>query len=191
MSKTLENAFNAVQNTQIVFNEKRHFISVENAYIFWTNFSGRATKFNNHPVPNFNLAIPEDAAKVLADRGWRIREEYVYNEDAHTADSPKVYFVNVKVNMNSQYPPEVAIFTEYNGKKSKRSLDIESLGELDRVDIVNCDMYINEYPSKFGDGKVSGYLLKLYAVQEPQMDFGGKYDDWDNVKIPVDEDSPY
>lgn len=89
--------------------------------------------------------------------------------------------------MESAYPPVVKLFSEYKGKKTQRVLDEESIGELDRVDIRTADCKIHSYSSKKFPGKVTGYLQTLFVVQEPNVIFGGKYDDWDDPNAFEDE----
>ena len=169
MSKTVDNAIIAVQESIFEFKDA-NTLEVRNATIFWTNFRGEANKFGN-TARTFNLAINEEVASILKTNGWRVRE--VQNGDDET-----LYFVNIKVNMNSAYPPLLTLFSEFRGKKTRRSLDIENVSELDRVDILSADCVVNAYVSKMYPGKVTGYLKKLNVIQEPDIEFGGKYDDW-------------
>lgn len=169
MSKTTERAVEEVKKTQFMFKSPRE-IEVLNAFIFWTNFRGEANQFGSE-IRSFNLALTDEAAEILAQQGWRVKE--VENEDGSV-----LRFVNVKVNMDSAYPPIVALYSEYRGKRTRRTLDAQSIGELDRVNIESADCLINAYSSKRFEGKVTGYLKKLNVIQEPNVEFGGKYDDW-------------
>lgn len=89
-----------------------------------------------------------------------------------------LYFINVKVNMNSVNPPIISLYSEFKGRRTKRALDIESVSELDRIDILDCDCIINAYESPVYPKKITGYLGKMNAIQVPDIEFGGKYDDW-------------
>ena len=63
MSNQLMLAAQEVQKCQFIFKDNRT-IEVQNAYIFWTNFSGKPNAYGNS-ARTFNLAVPEEAAKEL------------------------------------------------------------------------------------------------------------------------------
>lgn len=170
MSNVIQEGLKKVQETKFIFNDRGGF-EVRNAYIFWTNFRGEANKFGNS-ARNFNLAITPEVGKMLLENGWRVRERELDGSDE------VLYFINIKVNMNSITPPILSLYSEFRGKRTKRALDIESVGELDRIDILECDCVINAYESPQFPGKITGYLQKLNAIQVPDIEFGGKYDDW-------------
>ena len=169
MSKVVEQALKGVKNSKFNFIDDGKALEVLNAHIFWTNFRGEANKFGN-TARTFNLAISLEMAQILKDQGWRVRE-VMQDEDV-------LFFVNIKINMNSSYPPVVSLYSDFRGKRNKRTLDIESVGELDRVDFQSADCLINVYESPKFPGKLSGYLKRLNVIQEPDIEFGGKYDDW-------------
>lgn len=169
MSKVVERALMGVTNSVFNFIEDGRAIEVMNVHIFWTNFRGEANRFGN-TARTFNIALSPEMALLLREQGWRIREA--------THEEEILYFVNIKINMNSQYPPIINLYSEFRGKRSCRALDGESVGELDRIDIKTADCIINVYESAQFPGKISGYLKKLNVIQEPDVEFGGKYDDW-------------
>lgn len=183
MSKVLEAAFENVKKSAFRFIDATNF-EVQDAFIFWTNFSGKPNQFGN-TAKTFNLAIPAEAASELLKLGYRVREEIIgelHNDDG-TVVPAKVYFINVKVNMLSEYPPVVKVYSEYKGKRSQNVLDDETIGELDAADIKTCDLQVHCYPSKKYPGKCTGYLRTLYVIKEPDVVFGGKYDDWDETNV--------
>lgn len=200
MGKVLETAYAEVQKSQFKFIDRNNF-DVENAFIFWTNFAGKKNQFGSS-ARTFNLAIPADAAAELIKLGYRVREEVAgtfIDEATNEEVEAKVYFINVKVNFDSEWPPLVKIFVDYRGQKSSRLLDAETVGELDSMDIKTADVTIHSHMSKKFEGKCTGYLKKLYAIQEPTVVFGGKYDDWEENGVkdaellgtPEDPDNPY
>lgn len=174
MSRVIENGLEKVQDTKFIFNDRGGF-EVRDAYIFWTNFRGEANMFGN-TARNFNLAITPEVGKILLERGWRVRERAVDNDNP--TPETTLYFINVKVNMNSINPPIISLYSEFRGKRTKRALEIESIGELDRIDIQEVGCVINAYESPAFPGKITGYLQKLNAIQVPDIEFGGRYDDW-------------
>lgn len=174
MSNVIQEGLNRVKETKFIINDRGGF-EVRNAYVFWSNFRGEANKFGNS-ARNFNLAVTPEFGKILLANGWRLRERPL-NQDSGTPDEI-LYFINIKVNMNTKTPPIISLYSEFRGKKAKRPLDIVSIGELDRIDILQCDCVINAYESPAFPGKITGYLHKLNAIQNPDIEFGGKYDDW-------------
>ena len=185
MSKILETAFEEVKKSKFYFVDKTNF-EVQDAFIFWTNFSGKANQFGS-VARTFNLAVPAEAASQLLALGYRVREEVVGelvdNATGKTVPA-KVYFVNIKINMDSEYPPTVKLFSEYKGKKTQTVIaDNDTLAILDKADIKSCDLAVHCYMSKRYEGKCTGYLKTLYVIEEPNVVFGGKYDDWDEQNV--------
>ena len=183
MSNVLNTAFEEVKKCQFKFQDNRT-IEVLNAFIFWTNFSGKPNAYGNS-ARTFNLAVPEEAAKELANTGWRVRSKVIeqgVNEAGELDPSldKVVYFVNIKVNMDSQFPPSVCVFTEFKGVRNRRALNEENIGEIDKLNIQTCDCTINAYESRNFPGKKTGYLRQLYIIADPDVQYNGKYDDWLN-----------
>lgn len=175
MSRVVEQALEAVEKTEFIFLNERE-IEVRNAHLFWTNFSGRENRFGNKAT-TFNLAITPEIAEKLSERGWRVRDIDLMQDDEPIGT---LYFVNIKVNMKSTYPPIVTLFSEYRGERSRTTITDETIMNLDTIDILSADCVINQYESRQFPGKITGYLKKLNIIQEPSVDFGGKYDDWMN-----------
>lgn len=174
MSRVVERALEAVEKSEFNFlNEKE--LEVRNAHLFWTNFEGRENRFKN-ATRNFNMAISPELAEELNKRGWRVRDVDLKGPDEEVLG--KLYFVNVKVNMDSAYPPIITLYSQYRGKRSRTTLNIDSVSNLDSIEIQTSDCVVNSYESPSYPGKVTGYLKKLNVIQEPTVDFGGKYDDW-------------
>lgn len=175
-------------------------LEVVNASIFWTNFSGRPNQFGSN-ARTFNLCIPDYLAEQFEKDGWKVRSydlEGIRDKD----DNPvKLYAVRIIVNMEGAFPPQVYLISTFNGKKTRRPLDAESICELDSVDFkstskdpktgecedsTGVDLLVNCYESRRFKGKVIGYLKKLYATQDEKVEFGGKYDEWeDEEEVPM------
>lgn len=199
MSRILELAFDEVKNTKCSFRDDGRTLVINDAFIFWSNFEGKENKWKNS-ARTFNVAIDEETAAYLQQTGWKVRMEILdedvdMKDDQAVANARKVFFVNIKVNMESAYPPVVKLFSESRGKKSQTILDINTIGILDRTDIKTADCVINAYSSKNFPGKVSGYLKQLYVIQEPNIDFNGKYDDWmddeETLGTNISDDNPF
>lgn len=173
MSKLLELAYKEVDKSSFAYNNKGD-IEVQSAFIFWKNFRGEKDAFGN-ATRKFTLAVPEDVATELINRGWKVDPKKINKDDP---ESETVYCVNVKVGMDSMYPPEVVLFSEFKGQKTRKILDETNVGVLDGAELLTVDIVLHEAHSKRFEGKVTGYLKKLYAIQSPEMDFNGKYDAW-------------
>lgn len=179
MSKLVENCLEKLNQSEFIFRDAKT-LEVRNAVLIWTNFQGKANRFGN-TAKNFNLVINEDAKKDLESDPSKSFN--IHSIGGEGTDDPVMYFINVKVNMDSMYPPVVTLYTDYKGVKSHSALDNETIECLDRINIQSADCIINLYESKMHPGKVSGYLRKLNVIQNKEEVFGGKYDEWDNVPV--------
>ncbi len=185
MSKTIERAIQDVAHSTFTYDERKRKLTIENAVILWPNFSGEPDRFGNS-ARTFNVAINGEFAEVLSDLGFRIRVVEDKDEDDNVKNT--LFILNVKVNMATDYPPTVCLFTEYGGKKRKQTLNESTIGLCDKIDIASADCIINAYQSKRYPDKTTGYLDRLYIRQETQLYFGGKYDDWGDVDDDADGD---
>ena len=193
MSRVVEQALEAVKHTEFRFPKAGRELEVRNAHLFWTNFEGRENNWGNKAT-TFNLAVPKDVADILDNMGWRVRDVKLKSREEGEEDVilDVLYFVNIKVNMKSSYPPIITTFTTFRDKKTRTTINEASLASLDRVEIETADCVVNMYESPKFPGKVTGYLKKLNLIIEPAVDFGGKYDDWmaedyDETRLDMEE----
>jgi hypothetical protein len=156
-------------------------LEVENAVIIWPNFSGKPNRFGN-TAKYFNLAITKEVADELSKRNFNVHEM----TDKETNEI-LFYFVNIKVNMESAYPPIITVYTNYRGVKSHTSISADTVATLDNIQIESADCMINIYCSKANPDRPSGYLKKLNIIQHKVVEFDGKYDNWDG---PADAGQP-
>lgn len=159
-------------------------LEITNAVMLWPNFSGKPNKYGNS-ARTFNVCLSPEFAEELNKRGFRIRDVDVKEITDADGNPAKLYFVNIKVNMDVAYPPSVTLLSTFRGKKSRRTLNIESIGQLDSIDLKNdetttgLDIVVNCYRSRQQPDKLTGYLKKAYVTQDDNVEFGGKYDDWE------------
>ena len=190
MSKVLEHAYQDLRNEKInVLADGT--LEVLNAVIFWPNFSGKPGKFDPKGAAvgkrTFNLAILPEAVEDFKRQGWNVKEKDIPEITDDDGNPVKLSFVNVKCNIDGPVPPTVTLFVDYKGKKTRRPLVGDQIGELDSVDFESADCIINPYANRNYEGRVTGYLRKLNVVMEKQEEFGGKYDDWgDDDVLPFD-----
>ena len=175
MSRLIENSLEELSESEFIFHDNRT-LEVRNAVLIWTNFQGKANRFGN-TTKNFNLVINEEVKAALEQDPTR--ELTIHSIGGEGTDDPIMYFINVKVNMTSAYPPVVTLYTDFRGQKSRTSLDDTTIECLDHINIESADCIINLYESKMHPGKVSGYLRKLNVIQNKESEFGGKYDEWE------------
>ena len=175
MSRLIENSLEELSKSEFIFHDNRT-LEVRNAVLIWTNFQGKANRFGN-TTKNFNLVINEEVKAALEQDPTR--EFTIHSIGGEGTDDPIMYFINVKVNMTSAYPPVVTFYTDFRGQKSRISLDDTTIECLDHINIESADCIINLYESKMHPGKVSGYLRKLNVIQNKESEFGGKYDEWE------------
>ena len=193
MGRKTEQAFYDLSKSVFTWHDERT-LEVVNAVILWPNFSGKPNKYGNS-ARTFNLCVPDKLADELQKKGWRVREIEIDTILDNNDNPAKLHFVNIKVNMDTAYPPTITLISTFHGKKTRRPLDAESIGELDAIDFrsttvnpetgegedsTGVDRLINCYESRKFPGKITGYLKKMYATQDEKVEFGGKYDDWDD-----------
>ena len=159
-------------------------LSAENAVICWTNFSGGPTKYNPAGGKRtFNLVLTEEIAEELRMEGWNIR----YIEPREEGDDPLI-ITEIVVNMNSEYPPRIRLFSQFGGKKSANYLDADGVGELDKIKYDNVSLIIHPYEhNRSAEHRVKGYLKTMFAVKTPDDDFGGRYAEYESD----DSDVPF
>lgn len=139
-------------------------LQINGARIAWKNFEGREGTYNRAGDRNFVLVIPdEELANILQNdkndlgASWNVKIKPPRDED----DTPFI-FLPVKVKFNGRGP---TVYLISNG--NRRKLDEETIGMLDRMDILNVDLDIA--PS---DGEAQGrpyraaYLRSMEVVQD-------------------------
>lgn len=145
-------------------------VEIEDAQLIWTNFSGKAGKFNAEGMRNFNIIIDEDTFNVLQNDGWNVRVVLPKNDS--DPDTPPLYILPVKVSFGKR-PPQIQLISS----RGRRFLDEETVGMLDFIDIKTCDVVVNPYNYNVnGKVGVSGYLKSLYVTMVEDR-FADKYAD--------------
>lgn len=146
-------------------------LTIENAEIFWKNFSGRGSQFNAEGSRNFCVNIDPENAEALKADGWNVK----YSKPRDEGDEPKPY-IQVTVAYGN-YPPKIYLVTS----KNQTLLDEETVGELDRAEIENVDLIISPYFWNVnGKSGIKAYCKTLYATIAE--DFGGRYSHFEDVE---------
>ena len=144
--------------------ENNRYVFIENddiKDILFRNFSGKPDKFHqNGQMPNFWLVLYEDAAKRLIDRGLNVR---IFTN----RDGDEEYRLQVFANYGN-YPPTIYKKCGHNTVL----LDDESIGDLDRDEIIGIDLKISPYHWKFNNNEgVKAYISKgSFEILEDKID---------------------
>lgn len=147
---------------------------VEGGAIIYRNFAGQPTKFNpNGGKRTFALVIPQMVADQLIDRGWNVKHRPPRDEE-----EDDMYYTEIVVNMESEFPPRINLLTRYGEKENMVQLNEENVSLLDTSILTDIDLVIHPYAhgrTNAAGATVKGYLKTMYATTEPVVDFGGKY----------------
>lgn len=162
-------------------------IHIAGASIFWRNFQGKKTEFNDEGNRNFCVRLDDDLATKLEDDGWNVKYLKPRDDDPEQYEQP---YMKVKVRFNP-YPP-IAFLINSKGKKR---LSEETIGQLDWTRIKNCDLIISpyNYPAMVDKkGKVlrpegvAAYMKAIY-VRILEDEFAEKYNDLPDLDDEPDE----
>lgn len=190
MSQLVFNALERVQKTTWGFS--RGVLEIRDAVLLFTNFSGQKNQWGN-ASKNFNIVLPSDLKEFLEqcqlnEKSLHVNIHKYPQNAAGTDDEPCLFYINVKVNMDSDFPPMVTLYTNKQTsnpdgsvviKKGRVSLEDATIGCLDRTDIERADCKLNLKESKANPGNAVFYLRQLNVIQTIIPDFGGVYEDWD------------
>lgn len=134
-------------------------------FIFETNFSGdpKRDRFGNNQR-KANLVIPDiDLARQLIDEGYNVRMTKA-REGEEEGFIPR-YFVAVKLNYDSKWPPKVYLVTEEN--EEGVLLDSESVCCIDDMWVESVNAVLNPYDGPNGK---SLYVKSMEIFQEVDDD---------------------
>ena len=139
----------------------RGVVQIDDARIIYRNFAGAPSKFNREGDRNFAVVIDDqDIAEALTEKGWNVKIKPPREE----GDEPFM-FLPVKVNFNDR-GPRVYLQNSLGGR-NRVTLDEDTVGILDNVDITNVDLDIRPYDWDV-QGKTgrTAYLQSICVTQE-------------------------
>lgn len=145
-------------------------LEIENAFIFYRNFSGTASAFNAAGQMNFALRIPEEMVEKLVADGWNIKQT---KPRANDPEAPIYNFTTVKV-VYDRYPPEIVLVN--GATKAQTVLTKDTVKLLDSAEILNVDLVVRPYvwSNAKGESGVKGYVKTMYVTVQ-QNRFAHKY----------------
>lgn len=118
-------------------------------FIYKTNFSGdpdRDTYGNTQRKGN--LIIPDiEQARRLIDEGFNVK--LTKPKPGEEEGSIPRYYVAIKVNYESEWPPKIFLMTGENDRHGVL-LDAESVSNIDYMWIDNVNVVLNKYEGKNG-----------------------------------------
>ena len=139
----------------------RGVVQIDDARIIYRNFAGAPSKFNREGDRNFAVVIEDqDIAEALTEKGWNVKIKPPREE----GDEPFL-FLPVKVKFNDR-GPKVYLQNSLGGR-NRVTLDEDTVGILDNVDIINVDLDIRPYDWDV-QGKTgrTAYLQSICVTQE-------------------------
>ena len=139
----------------------RGVVQIDEARIIYRNFAGAPSKFNREGDRNFAVVIDDqDIAEALTEKGWNVKIKPPREE----GDEPFM-FLPVKVKFNDR-GPKVYLQNSLGGR-NRVTLDEDTVGILDNVDIINVDLDIRPYDWDV-QGKTgrTAYLQSICVTQE-------------------------
>ena len=156
-----------------------NLIRIDNTrFIYITNFSGdpERDRFGSD-ARKASLVIPdpEQALAMLRD-GFNVKS--TKPREGEEDDFIPTYFVDIKVNLDTAWPPKICLVT---GDADPVSLDEDSIGILDKCRVRNVNVILNPYQNK-KTGRKSLYVRTMYVEQNIDDDpyaaqYGSSNDD--------------
>lgn len=147
---------------------ERMEITIQDAQIKWTNFSGRPTKFKpDGGERTFVVVLPQKLAEDMAKDGWHVRFPDDPDDDEEGIIRDPIISVKLGYSPNAR-PPKIVLITS-NGPQF---LTQDMVEILDSMDFSNVDLKFNSSNWDFG-GKsgVKAYLKSMYlTMDEDELD---------------------
>lgn len=143
--------------------EARTF-TVEDAELMFKNFSGEETPMNNLGKRNFCVKLDHDVANVMAAEGWNVKSLPAREEGDE--DQP---YIKISVGFKAR-PPQITMIGSITGTRTP--LTEETVGILDYMDIVQCDLIAREFSWEVNGKKgITPYVQTLFVtILENELD---------------------
>lgn len=140
-------------------------VTIEDARIFYKNFSGREGQYNQEGDRNFGCALPADVAQLMQQDGWNVK----FSKPREEGDIPEPW-IPIAVSFRNKPPRVVVIARKFNHRTGefeqvRTTLTEDLVGMLDYADMAKIDLIINPYPYNFnGRSGIKAYLQAIYVT---------------------------
>lgn len=164
--------------------DDRGILIVKDAAIIFTNFSGAPDAY--HPNGGnrvFNLVLSDEFAQKLIADGWNVKSR-------ENQDGDLTYITEIRVNMDSAWPPMVVLYSEFRGNRTSTILDADTIGRLDSGRYSSIKLAINPHEHSVGNFKYKGYLRELRLIAESNDGYFGDMDG-EYLGVPEEEELPF
>lgn len=152
---------------------EKELICIEDTnFIFQTNFSGDPSRDSfGSDARKATIIIPDpEQAQALFNAGFNVKQ--TKPKEGEEEGFAPVYFVTVNVNYNSAWPPKICLVS---GNSEPRELNENSVGILDKCDILNVNVVLNPYYNP-KTKRSSLYVQTMYVEQDLTSDpFAQRY----------------
>ena len=192
-----------MSDMRFIVNERgKEQLFIEDAKIRFHNYAGLQTDFNAAGNRNFDVILPDnEMAVAMGEKGWNVKIR-----KPRDPEEPPYYTLNVKINMNSKYPPtfeqivkggdnivydEIDLGTFDPNKPTQRRHGKDDPEKTpDEMNLTKIVVVINgsSWESQFGSG-IKAYLDQFYFCEKAPI-YGNYYDEdyeeeeLDTEKIP-------
>lgn len=148
---------------EVVF-APRNILQINDARLCFRNFRGEESQYNAKGNRNFAIVIPDEetATRLQNDLnkfgvGWNVKIRAPKEE----GETPFMY-LPVKLKYTDRSKPRVYL----ESGRNKVELDEETIGMLDDIDIVKCDLDIRPYDDegRFGPFRTA-YVQAMWVEQ--------------------------
>ena len=166
-------------------NGKRERVEINDAQIIFRNFAGLGSTYNREGDRNFAIVIPsqEICDALTGDTnqygdGWNVKIKPPRDD----SDTPFM-FLPVKVKFNNGRGPRVTVVSD-NGAYRPIELNEDTIGRLDKMDIIKVDLDIRPYDDKMRNGDTfrAAYLQAMEVTQRVDR-FAARYADMDEDDV--------
>lgn len=141
-------------------------LEIEDARLIFKNFAGEPDQYTRKGERNVSIVLDEEDAKRLREDGWNVKSRPMKDEDG------EYYFIKVKIRYDGGFPPNIWLCT----KRNKTLLNEETVGMLDRAEIVKADVIVSAYPYEVnGKTGISAYVKTMYVTIAEDR-FAANYD---------------
>lgn len=148
-------------------------IKIEDArFIFNTNFAGDPERDSfGSDARQANITIPDyEQAMDLLEEGFNVKQ--TKPKPGEEEDFVPTYFVNIKVNYNTDWPPKIYLVS---GDSEPVELTEDTISTLDRCYVLNVNAILNPYENS-RTGRKSLYVRTMYVEQDIEDDpFAHRY----------------